>query len=324
MPDAKLSHLWEWGQMVEHVAGHKSYYLIAHDKDKACGVLPVTHVRSRLFGNRLISQAFSSYGGPLAGSPEARECLLDKATELAGYLGCGSVEFRMEKELRGNYYRRDDKVSMRLKLQSDLDAFWRSFKSDTGVRNHIRKGQKAGIESVHGGVELLQDFYKVYTLRMHQLGTPCYSSKIIRGILETFPDNTELVVAKLKGRTIGGRLVCRMNDFVESVWGVTKIEFNHLSPNYVMYWDVFSRHGSTGAKWFDFGPSTVGTSHHSFKRQWGALEFPLHYQIWTRDGNPPVVHSPNNPKYRRRIELWKTLPVWVTRRLGPYISMHLP
>lgn len=323
-PSAKLCHLWAWGRMVEQVSGHRSYYLVARNGAEVCGILPLTHVRSRLFGNRLISQAFSSYGGPLASSREVLESLLQQGILLARQLRCRTAEFRSEFSLPGSFYEREAKVSMRLELQRDTESLWKSFSADSKVRTHVRKGQKAGITCQCGGVELLPEFYEVYTLRMHQLGTPCYSKEIMRGILETFPEHAELAVARWKGKTIGGRLVCRFNEFLESIWGVTRIEYNTYSPNHVMYWELFQKYAPAGVKWFDFGPSTLGSGHHDFKKQWGAKEFELHYQIWTHEGQQPSILSPNNPKYRRRIELWKKLPVWLTRWVGPMISRGLP
>jgi len=45
--------------MVEDLFGHKEHYLVACDNSEVCGVLPLSHVRSRLFDNHLVSQPFS-------------------------------------------------------------------------------------------------------------------------------------------------------------------------------------------------------------------------------------------------------------------------
>ena len=50
-PGAKLCHLWAWGQMVQQVSGHRNCYLVAREGQNVRGVLPLTHVRSLLFGN---------------------------------------------------------------------------------------------------------------------------------------------------------------------------------------------------------------------------------------------------------------------------------
>ena len=69
--------------MVEKVFGHKGFYLVAREGGTVCGALPLTHTCSRLFGSRMISQAFSNYGGPLAKSPVVSNALCRCAIELA-------------------------------------------------------------------------------------------------------------------------------------------------------------------------------------------------------------------------------------------------
>ena len=57
-------------------------YLVARDSDAVCGVLPLTLVRSKFFGIRMVSQAFNNYGGPLVDRPEVSNTLLGHALEL--------------------------------------------------------------------------------------------------------------------------------------------------------------------------------------------------------------------------------------------------
>jgi hypothetical protein len=34
--------------------------------------------------------------------------------------------------------------------------------------------------------------------------------------------------------------------------------------------------------------------------------------------------NPNNPKYKIFIALWKLMPVWLTRWIGPLLIKHIP
>ena len=83
MPEAKLCHLFAWAQNVVRPMGHKSFHLVAREGGTVCGILPLTLIRSRLFGNRMISQAFSNYGGPLAENEAAMRALYERAIELS-------------------------------------------------------------------------------------------------------------------------------------------------------------------------------------------------------------------------------------------------
>jgi len=324
-PNGKLCHLPAWSRMVERTFGHRGYYLVARDGNAVRGVLSLIHVRSWLFGNRMISQAFSNYGGPLAEDRQTLDALYAEAVGLAERLGCESIEFRnVEPMPYDDLDLRTDKVCMYLPLKGDPDELWRSFKSDTKVRNHVRKAENAGIVAEDGGIELLEEFYRVYAIRMHQLGTPAYPRSLMRGILETFPDNSRLFVARLGNVTVAARLLVHFNGLVQSRWGITLTEYNHLSPNHLLYWAALKHYCRAGASCFDFGRSTVDSGPYRFKKQWGTQIVPLHYQYWVRPGHKLSLANPDNPKYKRRVELWKKLPLRVANLIGPYISRSLP
>ncbi|MBN1555982.1 MAG: FemAB family PEP-CTERM system-associated protein [Phycisphaerae bacterium] len=322
-PGAKLCHLWAWGQMVQRVSRHRSYYLVARQGQEIWGVLPLSHVKSRLFGNRLISVAYGNYGGIL-GSEAAREPLFQQAVALAETLHCESIEFRNQDPLPFDLQLRTDKVCMRLPLLPDPEELWNSFSKDSGIRKRVRKAEKSGITASSGRLELLDTFYSLYTLRMHQLGTPAYSKLLIRCILEFFPENSRIFLAFLDGKVIAGKLLLFFNHSVEAFYGVSLVEYNTLCSTHLLHWTAMQEFCRSGYTWFDFGRSTVGGGPYEFKKKWGTQETTLHWQYWVRPGHEISSLSPSNPRYQRKIEAWKKLPLWMARFLGPHISRGLP
>ncbi|HUV67982.1 MAG TPA: FemAB family XrtA/PEP-CTERM system-associated protein [Sedimentisphaerales bacterium] len=322
MPGAKLCHLFAWAQNVVRPLGHTSFYLVAQQDGAVCGVLPLTLTRSRLFGNRMISEAFSNYGGPLAEDGVTSEALYHHAIELSIKHRCTSLELRNIEPLPYDLHRRTDKVTMCLPLTSDPEDLWNRLRPQ--IRNRIRKAEKAGLTVLSGGREMLGDFYRIWTRRMHQLGTPCYPRKLFVAILKAFPQDSRIFLVNLNGTVVGGLFVHSFNGLAESRWGAVLTEYNEMSPNYLLNWAAMQHFGAAGAQRFDFGRSTVGSGQHVFKQRWGAEEIPLAYQYWTRPGQELSIAKPDNPKYAARVETWKKLPLWITRLAGPYISCSLP
>jgi len=322
-PDGRLCFLPAWTDMAARCGGYTPYHLVARDEGAVAGVLPLVHVRSRLFGNRLVSQAFVDYGGPLAASDAARDALVDEAVRTAEELGCESIELRnLYAVPRDGLHLRQDKVSMWLPLEADPEKVWAGF--NPKVRNQVRKAEKSGITAEHGGAELLDGFYEVYTARMRQLGTPCYGRRLMADILETFPEHSRLFVVRLDGRAVGGGLTTGFGRFASMLYASTLTEFNRLCPNNLLYWEAIRYYAAAGIEFFDFGRSTVGGGTHRFKKQWGPQQVDLHYQYWTPPGQPLAETSPESPKYRRKVAVWRKLPLWLTRWLGPRISRGLP
>jgi len=322
MPNTKLCHLFAWAEMVMRTFGHKSFYLVARDGNQVHGVLPLIQIKSHIFGNRLVSQAFGNYGGPLANGPDVFEALYTRAVELATEHGCESIEFRNLQPLNYDLHSQTDKVSMLLPLNPDPYQLWRNFNKHT--RKHIRKAEKSGLTVVDGGLDLLDEFYEVWTIRMHQLGTPCYPRKLFRNIMETFSEQSRVFVVRLRGSPVGVQFAYYFNGMVECRWAATRIEYNPLSPNTLLCWSVIRYYCLTGMSWLDFGRSTIGSGQYKFKKQWGSQPVQLHYQYWTYPGHELSLVKPNEPKYKRKVELWKKLPLWATRLAGPYLSCSLP
>jgi serine/alanine adding enzyme len=321
-PDSKICHLYDWGEMIEKYIGLKNFYLAAREHGQIYGVLPLMQVRSRLFGNRMISEAFSSYGGPLADSQQTQDALFQYAVKLATELGCESIEFRSTKSLPYDLQNRTGKISMYLPLSPDPENIWKSL--DPKVRNQVRKAEKSGITALSGSNELLDEFYGVYTIRMRQLGTPCYPRKLMQGVLRRFADNSRIFVVRMGNLCVGAGFTVCFNGLVEIPWAATLVEYNNLCPNNLLYWSVMKHYSLAGAKCFDFGRCTVGESTYQFKKQWGSEPVEFYYQYWVHPDHKFIVLSPNNPKYQRKVQMWRKLPLWVTRFVGPYISSNLP
>lgn len=322
MRGSKICHLFAWGRHIVRPLGHEPFYLVAYQDGRVCGVLPLTLIRSRLFGDRVISQAFSNYGGPLAEDDTARKALYEGAIELCKEYQCESIEFRNIEPLPYNLHLRTDKATFCIPLSPDSTEIWKRLRPQ--IRNQIRKAEKAGLVITTGGIELLDDFYRIWTRRMHQLGTPCYSQKLFRLVLKTFPEQSLIFMASLNGKPIGGLFVYAFNGLAESRWGAVLTEYNDMSPNYLLNWAAIQHFGAAGAQWFDFGRSTVNSGQHTFKKRWEATEIPLAYQYWTRPDHDLSIARPDSPKYAARVETWKKLPLWLTRLAGPYISCSLP
>ena len=79
--DATPFHLTGWSRGVERGCRQRAHYLVAERGD---GVLPLTEVRSRLFGNALVSAGFAVDGGVLAHDEETMRALIGEAWALAG------------------------------------------------------------------------------------------------------------------------------------------------------------------------------------------------------------------------------------------------
>jgi hypothetical protein len=78
-----------------------------------------------------------------------------------------------------------------------------------------------------------------------------------------------------------------------------------------------------GCKVFDYGRSKQGTGSFDFKKNWGFVPTPLHYEYRLYRGDSIPQNNPANPKYRAFIALWRRLPISLANQLGPFIVRNL-
>jgi FemAB-related protein (PEP-CTERM system-associated) len=321
-PDASIYHRAEWKDLIFDTFGHKGIYFMAQDNNgKVAGILPLIHIKSRLFGNFLVSMPYFNYGGAIADHPHIEHELIHAANDHAASLDADHVEYRDD-------INRDwlpvsmGKVNMLLALPDSGDTLWHGFSPK--LRAQIRRPQYENPDVILGGVECLDDFYDVFSRNMRDLGTPVYSKVFFRNILERFPDRCRLLIIGLHGRPVAAGFLTGHKDTLEIPWASTIRQVNHLSMNMLLYWSALNFAIEQHYKYFDFGRSSRDSGTYRFKQQWGAQPRQLYWHYWLKQGNALPSLNPGNPKYAMAIATWRRLPLWITKYLGPPIVKYIP
>ncbi len=312
-----------WLKVLQRGLRHKPFCIEATDGQQTLGILPLALVSGWIFGRFLVSLPYLNTGGVIAAGRDAAWQLIDGAVKLADELDVRYLELRHEHPVEHAALSAalTSKYHMRLPLPPTTDALWKSF--DPKVRNQIRKAEKCELAVAWGGVELLPQFYGVFAYNMRDLGTPVFPQQLFRSILETFVGDAELCVVSLHDRPVAAALVLHGRGITEVPSASSLRTFNHTCANMLMYWHLLQRAIERGQQKFDFGRSTVDSNTFRFKKQWGAQPEPAVWQYYLRKGTIGDMR-PEGGKYDRMIRLWKKLPVWLTRLIGPPIVRGIP
>ena len=315
--EATFFHRAGWRRVIVSSLGHPSYYLLAERDGRIVGILPLVHVRSRLFGNALISTAFCVQGGPLAEDDAARGALVREAIGLAENVGADYVEFRCAHKAGEMWQTRADLyVSFRRKIEPDLDKAMLAIPRKQ--RAMIRKGIKLGLTSEVD--DHVDRFYEVYATSMRNLGTPVLSKRYFRAVKEIFADDCQIVTVIDKGRPVSSVLSFYFRDTVLPYYGGGTERARAVAANDFMYWEVMRYAHTRRLTWFDFGRSKVSSGSFAFKKNWGFEPEPLIYSYYLRGRAKLPDINPLNPKYRAFISMWKRLPLSVSKVIGPLIA----
>lgn len=317
--EATFFHKAGWKEVIERSFGHKTYFLYAEQDGIIQGILCLGHIRSFLFGNALMSSPFCVYGGIVAKSEDVRSALDREASRLARDLGVDYLEMRNLRQYHKNRPYKELYVTFRKELdpepENNLKAVPRK------QRAMVRKGIKAGLVSVID--KNVERFYGAYAESVRNLGTPVFAIKYFSVLKEVFTDSCEVLIVELDGRVISGVMSFYFRDEVLPYYGGGTSEARDLKGNDFMYWEVMRRATEKGIRIFDYGRSKEGTGSYRFKKHWGFEPQPLFYEfdLVNLQSLPDV--NPLNPKYRLFINLWKRLPLPVSKFIGPYISRNL-
>ncbi len=320
---ASLYHLSVWRNIIKNSFGHKNIYLFClNENNKVCGVLPLVRIKSVLFGDYILSVPYFNYGGVVADSIEITKALLDKAEVIKKDLGSAHIEYRNINEISTDMANRQDKVTMLLNLPNEPDELWKAIGSKR--RAQVKRPIREGAEFKIGGIELLNDFYKVFSINMRDLGTPVYSKRFFAEILNRLPKASSLIVVYIKGIPVGAGFLLKHLDTVEIPWASTLREYNRYGINMFMYWNILKYSIEQNFKVFDFGRSSKDSGTLKFKKQWGAEQKQLNWYYSLNSGNSIPVLNHTNKKFELLINIWKKLPVKITNLIGPHIVKNLP
>lgn len=316
-------HQMAWRKVIATCFGHQTFYYMAkEDGGEIRGILPLIFLASPMFGRFLVSVPYFNYGGLVADSQEAATALLGAAQGCAGHLRAAHIELRHVAGVELPWPKKDHKVSMRLELPQRFDDLMKSFTPK--LRSQVRRGEKEGMIARTGGMELLDDFYKVFARNMRDLGTPVYEKNFFGEMLRMFPKEARLCCIYLQDQVLAGGFLYGFKHTVEIPWASSDRRYARMAPNMMLYGAVLKYACEQGYRIFDFGRSSKESGTYRFKEQWGAKPIQLHWYYWLQSGERLPELNPQNQKYRLAIEAWKRMPLGLTTWIGPYLAKYLP
>jgi FemAB-related protein (PEP-CTERM system-associated) len=319
-PDATFFHRFGWKRLIERTYGYPGHYLLAERDGAIRGVFPLGEIKHLLFGHSLISTPFGVSGGVLADDDATRGALERHAVQLAIDLGVDYLEARNERPVRDDWLRKDSLyVSFRKPITEDHEANLGAIPRKQ--RAMVRKGIKAGLTGeLDDGVDNL---YRAYSESVRNLGTPVFPKAHFAAIREEFGEAVDVVTVRHQGAVVASVMNYYFRDQVLPFYGGGIVEARNLAANDFMYWEVMRRAADRGCRLFDFGRSKVDTGSYRFKKHWGFEPQPLCYEYRLVKAREMPDINPNNPKYRLFINLWKKLPVGISRMIGPWLARGL-
>jgi FemAB-related protein (PEP-CTERM system-associated) len=325
-PESSPYHLFAWKKAVESAYCHKCQFFIAEHQSDILGILPLTHIRFSFFVDEVVSLPFCDIGGCLSKNEKSREILFKKVASLFKNGKTKKIQIRSEisesdASYSGLHQLSNQKVRMLLNLPNSSNVLFDRFKSK--LRSQIRKAEKNDITFRWGNATDIDEAYRVFSINMHELGSPVHSKSFLAAVLSHFGKRAKLGLVEFQENIVGMGVILLGSIGVSIPWASTLRAYNRLSPNMLLYWNFLKFASDNGFSIFDFGRSTENEGTYKFKKQWGTEPVPL---VWYESIDKRSKNEISNPTSGNRDLLaaaWRKMPLPLANAIGPYFRKYI-
>ena len=332
-PSASAYLTWEYSQALCQTYHYRQHHLgYTTNSGHLVGGLPLIHVKSLFFGDRLISLPFCEYGGPLLAHAStedqvshASESLLNQAIQLASQLGVDYVEMRHPSLnesilLQKGFEKAEHYVTFHVDLSNGTKQLWNSL--DKKTRNAVRKSQKAELQIKDvNELDQLREYYTLYLETQKRLGSPPHCFQLFENLFSVFcPTNKmRMILARHDNMPIAGIVVFLHGNSVFWWNNVSNAEYRKLNPTNLLLWHAMEWAAEKGYRTMNLGRTRKSTTIYDFKKGWGGEEKPLQDFVHFVASKKKNLPDPSQKKYQVLSAIWDLLPIAVSRRIGPRI-----
>ena len=252
-------------------------------------------------GKKLVSHPFCEYGGilPLINGTNLSEFQKDLLSEFKDKIKISlhplSLDYFSGYDSFGS-----ERITHILKGEADLNK---------SVRYEIRKAEEKGVVIKECQSEKdLNSFYNLYLKGAKKHKIPAYPFSFFNYFLKS--GKAKIVLATIKDKVIAGSVFLLYQNIIHYSQNAVAENYKKTGVNYLILEEVIK---NKGEKIFDFGGTRKGSSLETFKKAWGAKEYPiLEIKNYTDSGLR---------KSKLRM-IYGFLPIFLVKRLSPYLLRY--
>jgi hypothetical protein len=331
-PDGWVTHLSTWKHILEtsfnHMRGY--YFVYVNNNNNAIEAgLPVFYVRSWLTGNRLVSIPFATLSCPLISSHEQIPLLWKSVRDLARTLSTKYVEVRtIDPQLLESLNLLRKTVLYKshfLSLDSSPKQLEKRFHKMT--RRNIRKALGADLAiRESNGEEDLKGFYRLYGLNRKRKGLPLQPYRFIKCLYDSFARSgkAQLLLVEYRDRPVASGIFFKFQNRFSNEFDAWDYQYNHLRPNYFLYWKALEIAHSENYRIFDFGRTSISNEGlMGFKGRWATKPVDLPHFYFPADFKISSTQTDKSWKYKLVQDICKHANGTVHSLVSNFCYRHL-
>jgi hypothetical protein len=237
--------------------------LVIYDEGEVVGLIPAT-----VSGQTVISHAGLTYGGLVFGQKRcSSESVLTTLSEICTHLTAKGIKTFIYKPVPQMYHRATNEADLYALYRLGAQITRRDLSSAISptVRIEMRKGRKSMVQRAKKveGLEISKstDWVAFFELLQNRLQekysvSPVHTHAELSMLQARFPENIELVVAKIDQKLIAGCVIFETDTVVHAQYLATNELARENGAMDLLLSQVIERTQNKN-KWFDFGISTT-------------------------------------------------------------------
>jgi len=233
--------------------------------------------RSPLFGGKtmVLGAGFDKTGLiPSLAEENYSQIISQLAHELPA-LGFGHLEVRTPQAIPC-LHDGSDKVELGIEIDTSVAALWDGLSCNT--RKNIRRPLKRGFTSVVGNApQLLDEFYHLYRMSLHDLGSLPHSQQFFTGLFAQCGGQLSVFVGYMDGVPVVASINFEDQTEVYGAWAGIHTDYKKHNVFLAMLWKMVEYCGETGRKTYNLGRSSEGSNPHQFKLKLANRSHKIYY-----------------------------------------------
>ena len=320
--------LLKWINLISNYFNYIYYPVIVEENNKVIAYFPFVLIKSKMFGNHMLSSPFTCHGGGIVFSKNVDkkkiiQKVLNQITKIAKKNKACFLQIRGPEEELIDYYIdvgfKETLLDYNFLLDLNVKIEQIRKNLNKKLRNCLKNAEKKGIEiEINNNVD---EFYNLYLITMQRLGSPPNSKRFFMKLLKT--NNFIIYTAKYKGKIIAGCSFVFNDNYATWQDSVSLDEYKHLNANTLLVWEFIKSGINTGIKTFDLGCSRDKSTHYNYKKKWGA-KIVKASKLYYYFGDKEEVIDVRSTKYSVFSTIWRLfMPKFATKLIRPSIRRSL-
>jgi len=325
-PQGSIYHHSAWGKVLQLTYGYNPIYIALQSgtSDRLKGIAPFMSVNSWLTGKRIVSLPFSTYCNPIIPNEQISNLVhFVRMFQINNqYLQIKCLEYNESNSL-DILDKQSRYVTHILNIDVPLEQLFKSF-HNTSVRQRIKRADRLNLKlRMADKEEDIKKFYELETIVRKKHGLPPQPYRFFSNMWQILMPQDLLIVPMIeyKGEIIAAAMVLKFKDTFYFEYSASDQGYLKFGPNPKLIWETIKMASLAGAKYLDFGRSSLANSSLvEFKERWGAKRYNLGYYYF-----PEAKTTDFEKSFRRRsLEMVnRHLPSILLKFQGKMLYSHL-